>query len=111
MSVLSVRPVVVSFVVALLAYAALLLSMLVLKDVGMFIAGYLTLPAASAACGIAVHRDARVIEWLGKGAGIKVFGRFKPLNWCIASFLLPVVAVPAYLHVRRRALRRLGLSG
>jgi hypothetical protein len=111
MPILSARSVVVSFVVVLLAYAALLLGMLVLKDVGMFIAGYLVLPAASAACGIAVHRDARIIEGLGKGMGIKVFGRFKPINWCIASFLLPIVAVPIYIYVRRRALRRLGLAG
>jgi hypothetical protein len=100
--------VVKSFAIVLLVYATLVLSVYVLRDVLAFLASYLALLVASALCGIAVYRDARAIEGLGRARGVRVFGWFKPPNWALASFLLPVAAVPAYLYVRRRALHRLG---
>jgi hypothetical protein len=99
------------FAVVLLAYAALVLSVYVLRDAFASLASYLVLLVASALCGIAVYRDAKAIEGLGRTRGVRVFGWFKPSNWALASFLLPVAAVPAYLYARRRALRRLGLAG
>jgi hypothetical protein len=102
------RPVVVSFAVVLPVYVALVLSVYVLRDALAFLASYLVLLMASAFCGVAVYRDARAIERLGRARGVRVFGWFKPLNWALASFLLPIAAVPVYLYARRRSLRRLG---
>jgi hypothetical protein len=96
-----------SFAVVLLVYAALVLSVYVLRDVLASLASYMVLLVASAFCGVAVYRDARAIEGLGRARGVRVFGWFKPLNWALASFLMPVAAVPAYLYARGRALRRL----
>jgi glucan phosphoethanolaminetransferase (alkaline phosphatase superfamily) len=103
------RPVVTSFAVVLLVYAALVLSVYILRDAFAFLASYLALLVASALCGVAVYRDARAIEGLGRARGVRVFGWFKPSNWALASFLMPAAAVPTYLlYARRRALRKLG---
>jgi len=101
------RPVVMSFALVLLVFSALVLSVYVLGDVFAFLASYAALLVASAICGVAVYRDARAIEGLGRARGVRVFGWFKPSNWALASFLQPIAMVPAYLYVRRRALRKL----
>jgi hypothetical protein len=107
-SVPSDRTVVESFAIALLAYAAVVLSVWVLRDVNAFLVSYVALLVASAVCGAVVYRDARAIEGLGRARGVRVFGWFRPFNWALASFLLPIATVPAYLYARGRALRRLG---
>jgi hypothetical protein len=99
--------VVKSFALVLLVYAALVLSVWVLRDAFASLASYMVLLVASAFCGIAVYRDARAVEGLGKTRAVRVFGWFKPFNWALASFLLPIAAVPVYLYARGRALRRL----
>jgi hypothetical protein len=130
MSVPSDRPVVKSFAVVLLAYAALLLSIYVLRDVYAYVFSFLALVVASVVYGIVVRRDAKAIENLGKAKGVKAFKWYEPRG-LLGFLVLIVLAINAatnvegvpgvfaaliawallYMYARRRALRRLGLVG
>jgi uncharacterized membrane protein (DUF485 family) len=121
------RAVVRSFAVMLLAYAALVLSVWVLRNVYAYLFSFLTMVAASLVCGVVVHMDTKAIEKLGKARGVKAFKWYEPRGlWAflvaIASALSAmseaeeVLGVFAaliawtllYVYARRRALRRLG---
>jgi uncharacterized membrane protein len=111
----------------LLAYAALVLSVWVLRDVYAYLFSFLAMVVASLVCGVVVHMDVKAIENLGKAKGVKAFKWYEPRG--LWAFLVAIVValnamseveeVPGvfaaliawtllYMYVRRRALRRLG---
>jgi uncharacterized membrane protein (DUF485 family) len=127
MQVPSDRSVVRSFAVVLLAYAALVLSVWVLRDVYAYVFSFLVMVAASVVCGVAVHMDTKAIEKLGRARGVKAFKWYEPRGlWgflvliviafsimseveeVLGVFAALIVWVLLYMYARRRALHRLG---
>ncbi|MCC6015100.1 MAG: hypothetical protein LM564_05295 [Desulfurococcaceae archaeon] len=130
MSVPSDSPVVKSFAVVLLAYAALLLSVYVLRDVYAYVFSFIAMVVASVVYGIVVRRDAKAIENLGRARGVKAFKWYEPrglwgflvlvvlamntmtnVEGVLGTFAALIAWALLYMYARRRALRRLGLTG
>jgi len=101
------RVIIYSYIVALVVYALLISSIVVIKDVNMFLISYVLALFIPVVCGVAVFLDARKIDNLGKARGIKMFRYIKPGGWGVITFIATIIAVPIYLHIRKKAISKL----
>jgi len=101
------KAIIYSYIAALVVYALLISSIVVIKDVNMFLITYMLALLIPVVCGIVVYLDARKIDNLGKARGIKVFRYIKPGGWGAITFVATIIAVPIYLHIRKKAISKL----
>jgi hypothetical protein len=96
-----------SYIVTLLSYLMIWFSIMILKDVYIFLTTYILIMISYIICGVVVYRDAKKIEELGKSKGVKAFKTMKPITWGFSAFLIPLVMVLIYLYVRKKTINKI----